>query len=73
MAAEIEDGELPEGWKWVKLGEVFDKPQYGTSKKCDYEINGVGVLRIPNISEGVIDSTDLKFALFENQKLKIIN
>jgi hypothetical protein len=34
---------LPKGWKWVKLGEVIEKPKYGTSKKCDYENGNIGV------------------------------
>jgi type I restriction enzyme, S subunit len=49
--------------------------KYGTSKKCDYNINGIGVLRIPNISDGLINDSDLKFAQFnsteiENYRLK---
>ena len=43
---------------------------YGTSKKCNYENNdGLGVLRIPNISKGFIDSTDLKFAYFSDEEI----
>ena len=53
-----EDGK----WKMVKLGEVIDKPTYGTSKKCDYEIAGTGVLRIPNIGDGYVIADDLKAA-----------
>jgi type I restriction enzyme, S subunit len=71
----VKDGELPERWKWVTLGKIIEKPQYGTSKKCDYNTNGIGVLRIPNIGNGVIDSADLKYGLFDqteidNYKLK---
>lgn len=36
--------------------------KYGTSQKCDYETSGVPVLRIPNISNGTVDHTDLKYA-----------
>jgi type I restriction enzyme, S subunit len=61
--------ELPEGWGWVKLGSLIQKPKYGTSKKCDYNIKGTGVLRIPNISNGYIDPLDLKFAKFEDNEL----
>jgi len=63
-------GELPKGWKWVKLGEVIEKPKYGTSKKCDYKINGIGVLRIPNIVKGIVDSKDLKFAKFDEKEIE---
>ena len=63
-------GELPKGWKLVKLGDVIEKPKYGTSKKCDYKINGIGVLRIPNIVKGIVDSKDLKFAKFDEKEIE---
>lgn len=56
--------ELPEGWVWVRLGNLIDPPAYGTSKKSDYNIDGTGVLRIPNIVNGKIDSRDLKYTAF---------
>jgi len=65
----VKDGELPKGWKWVKLSEVIEKPKYGTSQKCQYEIKGIGVLRIPNIAKGIIDSSDLKFAIFDKDEI----
>jgi type I restriction enzyme, S subunit len=66
----VKEGALPEGWKWVKLGDVIEKPKYGTSKKCDYETKGIGVLRIPNIVKGVVDSSDLKFAKFDKKEIE---
>ena len=62
--------ELPQVWTYIRLGNLIDEPKYGTSKKCDYGINGVGVLRIPNIAHGVIDASDLKFAYFEEEEVK---
>jgi type I restriction enzyme S subunit len=61
--------ELPAGWGWMKLGALIDDPAYGTSKKCDYEIAGVGVLRIPNVVSGKVDATDLKFAQFSSDEI----
>ena len=55
-------------WEMVKLGEVIEKPTYGTSKKCDYDIEGTGVLRIPNIGNGYIIDDDLKFAVFSDEE-----
>ncbi len=55
-------------WEMVKLGEVIEKPTYGTSKKCDYDIVGTGVLRIPNIGNGYIIDEDLKFAVFSDEE-----
>ena len=66
----VKEGELPKGWKWVKMSNLIEKPKYGTSKKCEYEIKGVGVLRIPNIVKGIVDSEDLKFAKFDNQEIE---
>ena len=66
----VKEGELPERWKWVTMGEVIEKPKYGTSKKCDYNIEGKGVLRIPNIGKGIVDSTDLKSAVFDEEEIQ---
>jgi type I restriction enzyme S subunit len=48
---------------------VLEKPRYGTARKCSYESKGIGVLRIPNIGQGRIDSSDLKFAEFSSSEL----
>ena len=55
-------------WEMVKLGDVIEKPTYGTSKKCEYDIAGTGVLRIPNIGNGCIIDDDLKFAVFSDEE-----
>jgi len=49
-------------WESATLGELSLESSYGTSVKCDYQANGIPVLRIPNIQKGQIDLTDLKFA-----------
>ena len=59
---------LPDQWTYVRLGEVIEDPVYGTSKKCSYDAIGTGVLRIPNVVAGLIDSTDLKFAEFSPEE-----
>jgi type I restriction enzyme S subunit len=61
---------LPEGWAHLRLGELIDEPAYGTSKKCDYETKGTGVLRIPNVVAGSIDATDLKYASFTPEEVQ---
>lgn len=66
----VKEGEMPEGWEMVNLSEVIEKPKYGTSKKCDYTIKGIGVLRIPNIAKGIVDSIDLKFAKFDEKEIE---
>ena len=47
---------------------MIDEPKYGTSKKCDYNYAGTGVLRIPNVIGGVVDASDLKGAHFEEDE-----
>jgi type I restriction enzyme, S subunit len=60
---------LPVGWSYSELGAVIDEPAYGTSKKCDYETEGIGVLRIPNVVSGKINASDLKFAQFSEGEI----
>jgi type I restriction enzyme, S subunit len=49
----VKDGELPEGWKWVKLGDTVDKisdgPFGSNLKSSDYVEKGVRVIRLENI------------------------
>jgi len=59
---------LPVGWCYTRLGNVIEDPKYGTSKKCSYDTKGLGVLRIPNVSNGRVDATDLKFADFDDKE-----
>lgn len=56
------DEGLPEGWSQVNVGSLLESLKYGTAAKCEYNQKGVAVLRIPNVSEGRIDTTDLKYA-----------
>lgn len=54
----------------VTIGEVANDIRYGTSKKCDYETGNIPVIRIPNIDNGFLNLTDLKFADFDEKELK---
>lgn len=65
--------EIPEGWKWVRLGEIVASVTYGTSSKCSYDSSqNSAVLRIPNVSSGLIDDTDLKYTnLSETEKTEL--
>ncbi len=67
--------EIPSSWVWCRLGDLALDFRYGTSRKCFRDSPGVPVLRIPNIQNGRIDTSDLKFALmpaseFDDLKLK---
>jgi type I restriction enzyme S subunit len=54
----------------VKLSELLEDVKYGTSKKSEYTINGVPIFRIPNIKNGEIDETDLKFSILEEKEFQ---
>lgn len=56
---------LPDGWSYTRMSCLVEEPKYGTSKKCRYEAEGIGVLRIPNIVNGTIDQEDIKFSEFD--------
>ncbi|WP_337382461.1 restriction endonuclease subunit S [Desulfovibrio sp.] len=45
----------------IKINDILDDIKYGTSEKSDYKYSGVPVIRIPNIADGKVDLTDLKF------------
>lgn len=51
---------LPEGWVWASLDALVAESSYGTSVKCSYESAQTPVLRIPNVSGGKIDLSDMK-------------
>ena len=59
---------LSNGWLYLRLGLVIDEPKYGTSKKCGYNYEGTGVLRIPNIARGMVDASDLKGTSFKDDE-----
>jgi type I restriction enzyme S subunit len=65
----IKDGQLPEGWKWVKLGEVCKSVEYGSAAKSK-EDGKVPVLRMGNIQKGKFDWADLVFTSNEEEILK---
>jgi type I restriction enzyme S subunit len=52
---------LPSGWARSTLGELALSMRYGTSIKCERDVKGAAVLRIPNVSTGAIDLDDLKY------------
>ena len=63
--------EIPDGWKWVRLGEVVDSVVYGTSEKCSYDENqNSKILRIPNLSSGYVNDEDLKYTNLSDDEKK---
>jgi type I restriction enzyme S subunit len=75
------DGELTREWREanglsapeaVELGTLVTELRYGTAQKCYPESPGIAVLRIPNISSGRIDLSDLKYAELDDASLSIL-
>ncbi|MCR5607389.1 MAG: restriction endonuclease subunit S [Treponema sp.] len=49
---------LPEGWKWVRLGDIFNVLNGYAFKSDNYVSSGIRVIRITNVQDGYIE--DLK-------------
>jgi len=65
---------LPPEWTPASFRDVTSEIRYGTSKKCSYQSNGIGVLRIPNIlSDGSISVADLKRSDFTPDELEALS
>ncbi|WP_419240615.1 restriction endonuclease subunit S [Photobacterium leiognathi] len=56
--------------KITTIGEVSEDIRYGTSKKCDYKGGSTPVIRIPNIGDRKLDTSDLKSADFTERELE---
>ena len=50
-----------EKWNDTTLSDIVSGLKYGSSEKSDYEYKGTPVLRIPNIGDGIVDFSDLKY------------
>ena len=53
--------QVPSGWRWIRLGELTQVIEYGTSEKASIEQNGVPVLRMSNIEGGKVLLSKLKY------------
>ena len=58
--------DLPENWKWIKLGNISYGVEYGSSKKSEKQ-GRVPVLRMGNIQNGRFDWNDLVFSNDDNE------
>ena len=64
------ENRVPFAWSPTRVGDLTDDIRYGTAAKCRYSPNETPVLRIPNVSGGRIDTTDLKHATFHKTELR---
>ncbi|WP_187263777.1 restriction endonuclease subunit S [Pontibacter beigongshangensis] len=60
---EVKEGELPEGWKWVKIGNISPKVTVGFvgSMKDQYIDQGIPFLRGQNVKANRYDPNGLKY------------
>lgn len=67
--ADLSQGEYP----IVELGSVLELVQYGTSEKANSKGEGVPILRMNNIVDGVLDTKDLKYIdLPEKERARLL-
>jgi len=48
-------------WRHVSLGELITDIRYGTSEMSNNQNKGIPVLRIPNVIDGKINTSDLRY------------
>jgi type I restriction enzyme S subunit len=54
--------DLPNGWQWVRLGQVVEANTGHAFKSSEYRASGTFVLRVTNINpDGTLDLTDAKY------------
>ena len=60
---------LPEGWRWVRLGEVCSKPEYGYTASATTEPVVPKFLRITDITSGAIDWDSVPYCVGDKKRL----
>ena len=61
---------LPKGWRWVRLGEVCEKPQYGYTHSASTDPIGPKFVRITDITAGVIDWNQVPYCKCDTKNLE---
>ncbi len=69
---------LPKGWRWVRLGEVVHKSQYGYTKSASVEHIGPNSVRMTGITSGRINWEEVPYCecdeiTFEDSTQKCVN
>lgn len=65
----VKDGGLPDGWKWVKLGDVIAKIEAGKSFKCDERPprdNEFGIVKVSAVTWGTYNEMESKTCYSNN-------
>jgi len=61
IAADEIPFDIPDNWKWVRLGELCLQITDGTHRTPTYQSEGIPFLSVKNISSGAFDLTDIKY------------
>ncbi len=62
--------DIPESWKWVRLGSLLYKLVDGTHRTPKYTTSGVPFVSVRNMSTGKLDMSDTKYiSIEEHQEL----
>ena len=56
----VKDGELPKGWKWVRLGDILESVKNGYGKKPD-DNGEKKILRISSVRPNSVDFSDVRY------------
>ncbi len=67
---QTEIGEIPESWEVIRLGEVLKSTQYGLSAKANLKRQGYPLLRMNNLVDGLVDTSDLKHIQLDKKELE---
>ena len=60
--------EIPQSWKWVRLGSILNKLVDGTHRTPKYTISGIPFISVRNISNGFLDLSNTKFITQEEHE-----
>ncbi|MBL7725418.1 MAG: restriction endonuclease subunit S [Chitinophagaceae bacterium] len=63
----MKDGELPEGWKQVKLNEMTESIQYGFTESSSKELIGPKFLRITDIQENKVKWDEVPYCKIDKK------
>lgn len=70
---EITIPEFPDSYVIATVGQAAQVIEYGTSQKMDADLNdGIPILRMGNIQDGLLDFTDLKYHALDKEIEKLL-
>ena len=67
---QTEIGEIPESWEVIQLEQVLENTQYGLSAKANLKKQGYPLLRMNNLVDGLVNTSDLKHIQLDKEELE---